>query len=296
MLSWLARSPSLYGLITSAAMMALMLTGCGGGDESGNRQRITAFAASSLTEAFTELADAFKEEYPEYSVMLNFDGSQRLRFQLEHGAGADVLASADLRQMELARDAGVLAGDPVNFASNRLVIIAPEPDEAAGVPSVQSVDDLSRDGVKLALAQEEVPAGRYAREVIQRMAADPTLGPGFADRVLANVVTAEPNVRNVLQKVVLGEVDAGFVYYSDAMVAPDVSVIQIPDEASIAAIYTIAVVDSSDTPEAAKDFIDYVASAAGQDILRRHGFETPVEAGAERLIPLPGHRTEGGIQ
>ena len=80
-------------------------------------------------------------------------------------------------------------------------------------------------GVKLAIAQEEVPAGRYAREVIQQLAADSSLGPEYADRFLANVVTDEPNVRNVLQKVALGEVDAGFVYYSDARVAPDVSVI-----------------------------------------------------------------------
>ncbi len=293
---WLIQPPALYGRIAAALILTIMLTGCSGDSE--DRQRITVFAASSLTEAFTELADAFEGEYPGSSVTLNFDGSQRLRFQLEHGARADVFASADQRQMELAKEAGVLAGEAVHFASNRLVIIVPEPEEAAGVPSVQSVADLSREGVKLALAQEEVPAGRYANEVIQRMAVDPRLGPGYADSVVANVVTEETNVRNVLQKVALGEVDAGFVYYSDARVASDVSMVQIPDEASVAAVYTIAVLDSSNLAEAANDFIDYVESDAGQEILRRHGFEAQAQAQAAgtQLSPFAGSWTGRGIQ
>ena len=110
---WLTQPPVLYWRTAAAVIIAVMLTACGG--DSGDRQRITVFAASSLTEAFTELADAFEEEFPEYSVMLNFDGSQRLRFQLEHGARADVFASADQRQMELAQDAGLLAGDAIEL-------------------------------------------------------------------------------------------------------------------------------------------------------------------------------------
>ncbi len=291
MFRWLTRPAVLGGRIAAVAILAVMLTGCGGGQEG---KQITVFAASSLTEAFTELAAGFQEENPESTVALNFDGSQRLRFQLEHGAEADVFASADQRQMDLAQDSGVLAGEAVNFASNRLVIIAPKPGATVDVPSVQSVADLSGKGVKLALAQEEVPAGRYAREVIGRMTADPILGPGYADSVLANVATEEPNVRNVLQKVALGEVDAGFVYYSDARVASDVSVISVPAEAAVAAVYTIAVLDNSNSPEAAKDFIDYVMSGDGQDILRRHGFEPPAQEGAARLSPLSGHGTDGG--
>ena len=236
MLRWLTRSSAFSRRIAAAVIIAVMLTGCSVEDDSGDRQRITVFAASSLAEAFTELADAFEGEYPGTSVMLNFDGSQRLRFQLEHGARADVFASADQGQMELAQDAGVLSGEAVNFAGNRLVVIVPKTETAAdNEPSVQSIADLARRGVKLALAQEEVPAGRYAREAIEQLAADLRLGPEYADSVLANVVTEEPNVRNVLQKVALGEVDAGFVYYSDARAASDVSVIPIPDEAGIAA-------------------------------------------------------------
>ena len=280
MFRWLSRAPALGGRTAAVAIIAIMLTGCGGGQDSGVGQQITVFAASSLTEAFTELATAFQEEHPESPVVLNFDGSQRLRFQLEHGAGADVFASADQRQIQMAHDAGLLAGEVVDFASNRLVIVVPASSAGAAPdgsgPLVQSAADLSRKGVKLALAQPEAPAGRYARAVIRRMSADPSLRQGYAESVLANLVTEEPNVRNVLQKVVLGEVDAGFVYSSDAQVAPDVSVIQIPDEASVAAVYTIAVLDGSRLPGAAEDFIDFVMSGPGQEILRSHGFGAPM--------------------
>ena len=279
MLRWLTLPPALGARTAAVAIIVFMLTGCGGSQDSGAGQQVTVFAASSLTEAFTELAAAFEEEYPESSVVLNFDGSQRLRFQLEHGAGADIFASADQRQMQIAQDAGLLSGDAVNFASNRLVVIAPKSEaDAGGRPMVESVADLSREGVKLAAAHDEVPAGHYAREVVRRLAANPGLGPEYAVRVMANVVTEETNVRNVLQKVALGEVDAGFVYFSDAKVAPDVSVIQLPDEAGVAAVYTIAVLDSSKSLEVSEVFIGYVMSDAGQEILRNYGFGSRGEA------------------
>ena len=289
-----------------------MLTGCGGGQDSGVGQQLTVFAASSLTEAFTEVAAAFQEDYPGSSVVLNFDGSQRLRFQLEHGAGADVFASADQRQMQLAQDAGLLAGDAVNFASNRLVIVVPKSESTANTangdgPLVESAADLSRKGVKLALAHAEVPAGSYARAVIQRMSQDPSLGPGYAASVLANLVTDEPNVRNVLQKVALGEVDAGFVYYSDARVAPDVSVIQVPDQASVEATYTIAVLEDSGQPDGAQDFVGFILSGPGQEILRSHGFGAPTgesnagvfnprHAAAVNAGPLAGIQMGGAVK
>lgn len=312
MLRWLTRGSALTRRCAAAAIVAFMLTGCGGGQDSGVGQQITVFAASSLTEAFTEVAAAFQEEYPGSSVVLNFDGSQRLRFQLEHGAGADVFASADQRQMQLAQDAGLLAGDAVNFASNRLVIVVPKSETAAipndgSEPLVESAADLSRKGVKLALAQAEVPAGSYARAVIQRMSADPNLGPGYADRVLANLVTEEPNVRNVLQKVALGEVDAGFVYYSDAQVAPDVSVIRVPDEASVEAAYTIAALGGSAQPEATADFVSFILSGPGQEILRSLGFGPPTgesnagvfnprHAAAVNAGPLAGIQMGGAVK
>ena len=279
-------------LIVPTIIMAT-LTGCASGEDPSGRKAITVFAAASLTEAFTELGAAFQKVHPESSVELNFDGSQRLRFQLEHGAQADVFASADRKQMDRARESGSLTGEIVEFASNRLVLVVPDTGTTAelsqGIESsrlgnlgggapVESFSDLSRKGVKLALAHPEVPAGSYSRMLIQRMAEDPRYGPEYASSLLANVVTEEPNVRNVLQKVVLGEVDAGFVYLSDARVASDITVIQAPDGAEVVASYTVAALNNSDQPEAADTFISFISSRTGQSILRNHGFGPPAPA------------------
>lgn len=274
----------------ASVIIMVALTGCAGGENPVGRQTLTVFAASSLTEAFTELGEAFEAERPGSSVALNFDGSQRLRFQLEHGAQADVFASADQKQMDRARESGLLTSRIVEFASNRLVLIVPNSslNDQVGEEAetaVKSLADLARKGVKLAFAQTEVPAGSYSRMVIQRMAAVPRFGPEYAESVLGNLVTEEPNVRNVLQKVALGEVDAGFVYYSDALVASDISMIQVPDEVSVVASYTVASLKNSNQPEATNAFIDFILSSAGQEILIRHGFGVPVQA-SQRPPPL----------
>jgi molybdate transport system substrate-binding protein len=275
--------------ITLAAVLA-----CSAGVPSGSAKVLTVFAAASLNEAFTEVAAAFEQVNPGISVDLNFAGSQLLRVQLEHGAGADVFASADQRHMDLAIESGLISGDAIVFASNTLVIVVPKADTKYLADSTEtrtdassprgseagsligSSADLARKDIKLALAQPEVPAGRYARAVIQRMAQDPRFGPDYARKVLANVVTEEPNVRRVLQKVALGEVDAGMVYYSDAEVATNISVIAIPNEANVVASYTFALLRDSNQMDLAEAFIKFVLSPPGQAILGEHGFSPPV--------------------
>ena len=305
MFGWLRRSLRPIRWLAAAAIITAALISCASGEDSTGRQAITVFAAASLTEAFTELAGAFEEERPGLSVKLNFDGSQRLRFQLEHGARAEVFASADRKQMDRARDSGLLATEIIDFASNRLVLIVPDSDSGAeideGVKSlshstakvgtgVESLADLSRKGVKLALAHPEAPVGRYSRTLIHRIAEDTRFGAEYAGSVLKNVVTEEPNVRSVLQKVVLGEVDAGFVYYSDVQVASDISVIQLPDEANVLAGYTVAALKNSDWAEFAEAFIDFILSEPGQGILSDHGFGPPISASQSRR---PGSREDG---
>ena len=286
--SWAARL-RFFAPLTLAAVLA-----CSAGVPSGSARTLTVFAAASLTEAFTEVAAAFEQFNPGISVDLSSAGSQLLRVQLEHGARADVFASADQRHMDLAIKSGLVSGEAIIFASNRLVIVVPKVEENALKDSAEgraaasnlhnskdtslvgSPADLARKGVKLALAQPEVPAGSYASTVIERMGQDPRFGPDYPQRVLANVVSEEANVRHVLQKVVLGEVDAGMVYYSDAQVATNVSVIPIPDEANVVATYTFALLGDSDQPEVAEAFIKFVLSPAGQAILGKHGLGAPV--------------------
>ena len=284
----------------ASTIILAALAGCSSGSQSGGQGTLTVFAAASLTEAFTELVDAFERQHPGSSVELNFDGSQRLRFQLEHGAQADVFVSADLKQMDRALVSGLLASEIVEFASNRLVLIVPNPasqdqlnqavrSSRSGAPgvgtAVGSLADLSRKGVKLALAQPEVPAGNYSRILIRQLAQDPRFGLEYTLQVLANVVTEEPNVRSVLNKVVLGEVDAGLVYYSDAQTASDISVIPVPSENNVLASYTVAALRSSDQPDVAVSFIGFIMSAVGQGILGDHAFGPPVPTPQTRNLP-----------
>ena len=281
------------GLRIIAVAMLFGALACSGGGPSADSGTLTVFAASSLNEAFTDLAADFEQSYPGKSVDLNFAGSQLLRVQLENGARADVYASADQRHMDLAVESGLVSGEDIRFASNRLVIIVPKRDTrdssdsldkrpgCSGLGredgySIESPSDLACKGVKLVLAQPEVPAGSYARTVIERMAQDRRFGPDYSRDVLANVVSEEANVRHVLQKVALREADAGMVYYSDAQVAPNVVVIPIPEEANVVASYTLALLRDSDRQNLAELFINFILSPDGQGVLGKYGLNPPV--------------------
>jgi molybdate transport system substrate-binding protein len=232
---------------------------------------ITVFAAASLTDAFAEIETAVEEAYPSVSITVETAGSQTLVTQLREGAEADVLATADPVSMRDAQEAGLIDGEPATFTANRLVIVTP-PDNPAGI---EGVDDLAGDDVRLVIAGEDVPAGRYAREALCAWAG------GNADTLAAigdNVVSEEIDVRSTLAKVQLGEADAGIVYASDAAASEragmPLNVIEFPDDVPTAATYPIASVSGGDT-EAARAFIAFVLSDEGQQILEEYGF-TPV--------------------
>lgn len=232
---------------------------------------LTVFAAASLTDAFEEIANELTARYPDLSLTFNFAGSQALVTQLEQGAVAEVFASANLRQMEVAQSKGLIEGEPIIFVQNALVVVVPA-DNPAGIASPA---DLARSGIKLVLAQAGVPVGEYARQSLCLMGADPaTYGEDFVSKVAANVVSEEDNVRAVLTKVQLGEADAGIVYASDVTpdVASEVQTITIPDAVNVVASYPIASVAGGNRA-LADAFISYVLSPEGQAILQRYGFE-----------------------
>lgn len=234
----------------------------GGGD-------LTVFAAASLTDAFGEIKTDLEAEHPGLTVTYNFAGSQALVTQLSEGAEADVFASANNTQMKAAQDKDLISGDPVAFVRNKLVIVTPA-DNPAGI---DAPDDLGASGVRLVLAQAEVPVGRYAREAICGMTQHTTeFGDDFVNRVAGNVVSEEEDVRDVLTKVALGEADAGIVYVSDAFAGGDqVQQIEIPADLNIIATYPISTVTGGD--QALGDaFIAYVLSDDGQATLADYGF------------------------
>ena len=236
------------------------------------RQPVTlnVFAAASLTDAFTEIGKNFEAANPGVTVTFNFAGSQALRTQIEEGAPADVFASASGKEMDtLVTGTFVKDGVSKVFLNNKLVIILPA-DNPAGL---DSLDDLANSGVKIILAAEEVPVGNYARQALELM--NGSFGADFKDKVLANVVSNEDNVKQVVTKIQLGEGDAGIVYTSDAVAAPELQTIEIPLELNVIAKYPIAPLTQSANVDVATVFINYVLAADGQAVLQKWGFAPP---------------------
>ena len=237
---------------------------------SGPQRDLTVFAASSLTDAFEEVGTAFQQERPDVRLSFNFAASSTLRAQLELGARADLLASADIRQMDLLQAADALLDPPRLFAANSLVLIVPE-----GSDTVRKPADLASPGVRLALALPSVPAGAYALIALERMGTSDGFDHGFYQRAVNNVVTQETNVRRVLAKVALGEADAGIVYLSD--VAGDrargVETIPLTQGHNVTALYPVAVLRDAREPELARLFVSFLSSKTAQAILSKHGFQ-----------------------
>lgn len=236
---------------------------------------LTVFAAASLTDSFNQIKTDLEAAHPGLTITYNFAGSPALVTQLTEGAAADVFASASNAQMTKALAGGVIAGAPQVFTQNRLAIVVPK-DNPGGVATVA---DLVKEGLKLVLAQAEVPVGQYGRQAICNAAKDTsTYGDGFADKVAANIVSEEDNVKAVLTKVQLGEADAGIVYTTDVTeaVAAEVQVIEIPADINVVAKYPIAPVTGGDEALAAA-FIGYVLGPDGQATLAANGFEAKPE-------------------
>jgi molybdate transport system substrate-binding protein len=231
---------------------------------------LSVFAAASLTDAFTEIGKNFEAATPAVKVNFNFAGSQALRTQIEEGAPADVFASANKTEMDaLVTEAFVTQGTPQVFLNNKLVVILP----ANNTAGLTKLDDLTKPGIKLVLAAEEVPVGKYARQALDQM--NGQFGRDFKGKVLANVVSNEDNVKQVVAKVQLGEADAGIVYTSDAVAAPELKTIEIPAELNVIAQYPIATLTKSANADLATAFIEYVLSPNGQSVLQKWGFAPP---------------------
>ena len=213
-------------------------------------QRLTVYAASSLSDVFRSLDSGQR-----YS----FAGSDTLEAQIRNGAPADLFASAaPLNAQRLHRQGFVQK--PVAFASNRLVLIVPRSNPAG----LRTVYDLRRKPAKLVVAGSTVPVGAYTRAALREL--------GLSS-VLSKVVSQETDVRAVTTKVALGQADAGFVYATDARAVADrVKVIPIPARAQPHIRYEIAVVSSSTKKAAARAWVGMLLSARGQAALKKYGF------------------------
>ncbi len=226
---------------------------------------ITVSAAASLTNAFTEVKEAFEKNNPGAKVVTNFAASNPLLKQIETGAPVDVFAAADQATMDKAAAQNfLLQGSRKNFAANALVLVAP----AAGDMSLKKVEDLAQAKYdKIAIGNpDSVPAGRYAKEVLQMKNLWNVMQP--------KLIMGE-SVRQVLDYVSRGEVRAGFVYATDAKQAGGKIKTVETLQGKTPVLYPIAVLEGSKNKKEAQKFVDFVLSPAGQDILAKYGFSKP---------------------
>ena len=228
-------------------------------------QQLTVSAAASLTQAFQAIGQAYEKAHPGARITFNFAASGPLLAQIQQGAPVDVFASADQETMNRAATAKLLAnGSRADFAHNTLVVIVP----SAATKTPQALQDLAgADFKRIATGTPTtVPAGRYTMEAVQKAGLTGALQPRW--------IFGE-SVRQVLNYVARGEVDAGFVYRTDALIAPDKTRIAFTAATTTPVSYPIAQVAASKNADGARQFIAFVRSTQGQDILGRYGFSKP---------------------
>jgi molybdate transport system substrate-binding protein len=272
-----------FRVLLLLSLLALLFAACGGGSPQtitpgGNgtatnatpATTINVFAASSLTESFTEIKNQFETTHASIRIKYDFAGSQALVQQITNGAPADVFASADQANMQSAIAGGLVTGTPKVFAKNRLVLIVP----IANTANITSLKDLSKPGTKIVVGGPTVPAGKYALQVLDKLGASADYGASYESAVKKNFVSQEDNVKAVVQKVQLGEADAGFVYLTDvtAAVSSKIKMITIPDDFNVIAQYPVAVTKNSTHATDAQAFVDYLLSSQGQVILTKYRF------------------------
>ena len=246
-------------------IVAAMLLSNGLPSLSAHAADLTVSAASSLTNAFRDLGPAFEAQHPGTTVVFNFGASDALLAQIAKGAPADVFASADPQAMDRAEAQQLLApGSRRNFVGNALVMITPA-DSALGL---KTPADLRKPEVKrIAIGNPaSVPVGRYTKAALT--------SAGLWAAIEPKAVFAQ-NVRQALDYVARGEVEAGFVYATDAAIMRDKVRVAttVPTDAPIT--YPIAALAGAPNPQAARKFLDFVLTPAAQAVLVRHGFIRP---------------------
>ncbi|MGW6728047.1 molybdate ABC transporter substrate-binding protein [Nocardia sp. NPDC055029] len=221
---------------------------------------VTVFAAASLTETFTELGKQFEAAHPGVKVVYNFGGSSALAEQIKQGAPADVFASAAPKNMQQVVDAGEVTAKPVIFVRNRLEIVVP-----AGNPGhITGLADFGKAEPKIALCAEQVPCGAAAKTVFEAAGVSPQPD------------TRESDVKAVLTKVTLGEVDAALVYRTDVQAAGSkVEGIDFPESGKAVNDYPVAPLAKAPNAAAAAAFVEFVGSDQARAVFTKAGFDNP---------------------
>lgn len=257
-------------IVAVAAAAALTLAGCSGASGTSTptatstpdtlKGTVVVLAAASLTEVYGQLATQFEKLHPNVTITESFGGSSALAAQIVQGAPADLFATANEATMKTVTDGGLAAETPIVYATNVLTLVVPPSNPA----NVTTLADLADPAVKVALCDKTVPCGSAAISLLA------------AENLKVTPVTLESDVKAVLTKVEVDEVDAGLVYVTDAKTAGSkVKQIAVPDAANVINRYPIALMSGSSNPKAAKAFENYILSSTGLAALKAAGFGTP---------------------
>jgi molybdate transport system substrate-binding protein len=223
------------------------------------RTELVVSAASSLTNAFGEIALAFEATHPDVDVVMNLAGSSTLSEQILQGAPADLFASADQKNMDKVASSKLVEGTPQVFARNSLTIAVP-----TGNPgNVTGLDDFGNPDLLIGLCAAAVPCGDLARQALEMASVE------------AMVDTNESDVRALTTKLELGELDAGIIYKSDLVGSSGLEEIVISQEVNVTTDYPVAVLSRSTNRDVADEFVKFLLSPEGQGILARFGFDAP---------------------
>jgi molybdate transport system substrate-binding protein len=244
-------------------------------------EELRVFAAASLTKPFQSLQTQFESKY-NAKLVFNFAGSSSLSTQIIQGSPCDIFASANTKEMTNVKNANLLKGSSTVFAHNSIVVIVAK----TSSQKVSTLLDLTKAGVRIVLAEKSVPIGNYALQVLAKI--DATWGNSssplykgaeygnFSKKMLANVISYDTDVEQVVTKVATGTADAGIAYTSDSINrASEINFIQIPGDVNLIATYPMGIVNTTGHAELAQKFIDYVMSSEGQKALTDAGFQGP---------------------
>ena len=249
------------------AIVALAVVACGEDVEGssgssgggGEKPQLTVSAAASLKAAFTE----YGEQFSGADVRFSFAGSDELAAQIEQGVKPDVYAAANTSLPDELYETD-LVEKPTVFAGNELVLAVPADSD------IHSLEDLTEEGLTIAIGQEDVPVGSYTHTVLDKLPAEKS------EAILANVRSEEPDVAGITGKLTQGAVDAGFLYASDVAATDGaLKAIELPDDLQPEVAYGAAVVKGAKEPELARQFIDGLLDGAGAQALEDAGFLPP---------------------
>ncbi|GGH81462.1 molybdenum ABC transporter molybdate-binding protein [Pullulanibacillus pueri] len=262
--------------VTITSMVAVIIflilfsgiKGFAGTSHTGKVVTMEALIAANATDPMNTIIKNYERANPAIAIKASYAGTQIIQTQLEQGAPADIFLSANLSHIQTLQKEGYVK-DFYKVSKNHEVIIVPKNNPA----QIHNLQDLGKKQAKLIIGVDTVPIGQYTRQIINKASRD--YGPNFKKDVMGRVASTETNVKQILEKISMGNGDAGVVYLTDvtAQYKSKVKIIEIPEKYNVESINYIAVTTKGPHPKRAKAFLDYILSAKGQGVFADYHYD-----------------------